>query len=67
MFLVYNFSNSNVNYSLQRMSEHIELMGQLSSVTVKFPRVSHDGTVLSDFAFVCEGHFVRMQLFPPGR
>ena len=40
MFLVYNFSNSNVKYSLQRMSEHIELMGQLSSVTVKFPRVS---------------------------
>ena len=27
MFLVYNFSNSNVKYSLQRMSEHIELMG----------------------------------------
>lgn len=36
-------------------------------VGTKPPRVSHDGTVLSDFAFVCEGHFVRMQLFPPGR
>lgn len=35
MFLVYNFSNSNVKYSLQRTSEHIKLMGQLSSVTVK--------------------------------
>lgn len=43
MFLVYSFSNSNVKYSLQRTSEHIKLMGQLSSVTVKFPRVSHDG------------------------
>lgn len=43
MFLVYNFSNSNVKYSLQRTSEHIKLMGQLSSVTVKFPRVSHGG------------------------
>lgn len=41
MVLVYNFSNSNVEYSLQWMSEHIEPMGQLSSITVKvlgFPR-----------------------------
>lgn len=42
MVLVYNFSNSNVEYSLQWMSEHIELMGQLSSITVKVPRVSRD-------------------------
>lgn len=42
MVLVYNFSNSNVEYSLQWMSEHIELMGQLSSMTVKVPRVSRD-------------------------
>lgn len=42
MVLVYNFSNSNVEYSLQWMSEHIKLMGQLSSMTVKVPRVSRD-------------------------